>query len=117
MIKAIDFGFLFSRVLAHYGFSDVKKVLSLPLVTFWMLSKNIDRMNAENDIRSAELILRTNSDKEGLTTYLEKLQEQIGHVVEIDMAKKAANAKRDVLSADDKAWINSVGDMSSVGSR
>lgn len=81
-----------------------------------MLSRNIDRITAEQDIRQAKIALQAQSG-EGFQSLVEDLQRQVGRVVEYDEAAKAMAATRDVITEEDKSWLNAIGDMSNVGSR
>jgi hypothetical protein len=102
-------------VLAHYGF-DVPTLRKLPIVTFWMLNKAIDRMAAERDLRAARLMVQTQSE-EGLTKLLADLQQQLGKIVVFDEGKLAMQMKRDKITEDLRAELNAIGDMSNVRSR
>lgn len=106
-------------MFAHYGFDDIRNVLRLPLVTFWMLNKNIDRLNAEEDLRLAEISVRTgaNSSEESLRSLLEDLRKQLGRIVKYDEAEMARNAKPDVLDEEAIADLNYLGDLANVSSR
>lgn len=63
----------------------------MPLRHFWFLNKQIDRLNAEDDMRQLNLIVATNSS-EGIQQIQELLNKQIGTV---------AKFERKVLSAED----------------
>lgn len=66
--------------MAFYSFGDVRKVLDLPLKTFWMLHKNIDRQEAERDLRTAQIAAQTQS-AEGFKDLMQDLRAQMGQVV------------------------------------
>jgi hypothetical protein len=72
----------------------VEEVRELPLKTFWMLHKNIDRIYAERDMRSTELMIKTQSS-EGVKSLLEDLRKSYGAVIEIDVAATAMREKLD----------------------
>jgi hypothetical protein len=81
-----------------------------------MLSRNIDRINAENDIRAARIGLQVQSG-EGFQELIADLQKQMGKVFEYDEARRAMQAKRDVLNSEAIAELNSLGDMGNVYTR
>lgn len=49
-----------------------------------MLHRNIDRLNAEDDIRLTEIHLRAAGDKETVTDLLKDLRKRMGTVVEFE---------------------------------
>lgn len=69
--------------MAFYGFSDVQKLLKTPVVTFWMLNKNIDRLSAEKDMRTAHVAVLSQSE-DGIKTLFDDLRKQMGTVVDFD---------------------------------
>lgn len=96
MIQSIDFGFLFSRVIHAYKMNPVE-ILKLPVKTFWLLHKNIDRINAEQDIRTATILCNVQSS-EGVQDLFKSLNKQLGKVVVFNEEKLAlheANQERD----------------------
>lgn len=84
MIKSIDFGFIISRVLNFYQLGSYQAVLALPIRTFWMLSRNIDRILAERDLRQIEVIVKSQAT-EGIQSLMTDLKKQMGTVVEIEI--------------------------------
>jgi hypothetical protein len=86
-VKAVDFGFLFARIMRFYGMA-FREVLTLPIQTFWMLHRNVDRVVAEENYKSA-IIAASAMGGDGLTTLLEDLRKQMGDVVIVDEAKLA----------------------------
>jgi hypothetical protein len=69
--------------MSFYGFSDTQKLLATPVVTFWMLHKNIDRLSAEKDMRVADVAIRSQTS-EGVKALFEDLRTQMGTVVDFD---------------------------------
>lgn len=65
---------------------SVGDVWELPIYTFWELSKNIDRLRAEDDIR--HFILFQNALGGGGSEYLDQLREQQGTVVDADRTEQ-----------------------------
>lgn len=61
----------------------VQEVLDLRLNTFWMLSKNVDRLMAEEDYRLA-VVTTSVQTQEGIDDLFPRLKKQIGLVVEYD---------------------------------
>jgi hypothetical protein len=70
-------------VFAFYGFADMKTLLRTPVVTFWMLHRNVDRITAERDMRTASLAVQTQSS-EGIKALMGDLKKQMGVVVDFD---------------------------------
>lgn len=69
--------------MSFYGFSDTKKLLATPVVTFWMLHKNIDRLMAEKDLRVADVAIRSQS-ADSVVKLFEDLRKQMGTIVDFD---------------------------------
>jgi hypothetical protein len=67
---SIDLGFYFSRVVAHYAVSP-RELLQLPLAMFWMLSRNIDRLRAEEDVRSFQVARVAQADADSGKAFME----------------------------------------------
>lgn len=55
-MKEIDFGFLFCRVMSFYH-QDYMTLMQMPMKTFWLLSQNIERVAATQDLRSLSVAL------------------------------------------------------------
>ena len=83
-------------------------VRDLPARTFWMFNKNIDRLSAERDMRSASVAIQSQSG-EAIKEMFVDLRKQMGRVVEFDteMMVKQAIAKDDNNRSDlkDLAYI------------
>ncbi|SER25806.1 hypothetical protein SAMN05216548_1143 [Faunimonas pinastri] len=78
-----------------------RDVLDLPIEMFWLLHKNIDRMAAERDYRTATILAQVHTP-EGVRELLTGLRKQIGTVVEYDegqLAMQEAAYDRDGLLA------------------
>lgn len=76
-----------------------------------MMSKSIDRIGAENDIRAARVGMMVQSG-EGFKDLVEDLQKQVGAIVTFDEGKKAmAEAVRDNISEGLKSELNGLGDL------
>lgn len=56
----------------------------LPLATFWMLSRNIDRLKAEDDLRGFQVSRVAQAGAEDATAFMEGLQYRIGRPVVTD---------------------------------
>jgi hypothetical protein len=79
-VDALDFGFVLSRVMGFYGL-DYWQVLDTPIRAFWMLSRNIDRLEAERDMRALEgRVVAAGARRETLEAYQARLCEQVGVV-------------------------------------
>ena len=80
--------------MSFYGFSDTRKLLATPIVTFWMLHKNIDRVSAERDLRVADVAIRSQS-AEGVRSLFDDLKKQMGKVVDFDRVLAAQEERLD----------------------
>ena len=61
----------------------VQGVKDLPLSTFWMLSRNVDRLMAEEDYRLA-VVTTSVQTQEGIDDLFPRLKKQIGVIVDYD---------------------------------
>lgn len=86
MIKALDMGFLVARLMRTYGMR-LLEVLDLPVRTFWMLHRAIDRMQAELDYRMVAVIGNGMAGGEGLENLVKGLRSQMGTIVEYEEGK------------------------------
>ncbi len=59
--------------------TSYQEALNLPLKTFWMMSNNINRIGAEEDIRRLAVTAAASSDK-GFKATQEALQREMGDV-------------------------------------
>lgn len=73
---------------------DYWKVLSLPLRTFWLYSKNIDRLAAERDLRLMQVMAAAQSPESYGRTQ-EALRQQMGMVLKINQAEAAQEEQID----------------------
>lgn len=81
--------------MRFYGMDD-RTVGSMTLSRFWLLSSNIDRIRAEEDIRLAQLFMAANADGEGRQKFFSDLQKQMGKVIVVDDGQLAlTRATRD----------------------
>jgi len=53
---------------------------------FWMLSRNIDRLRAEEDVRNLQVARVAQADGDGVKAFMEGLQLRIGRPVVTDKA-------------------------------
>lgn len=87
-------------MLRFYGFQSLQAVLDLRIRQFWMLSKNIDRLAAEEDQRQL-MVLAAAQSSEGFQSFVEERRKIIGTIVDYDQDKvgaikvKAAQEERD----------------------
>lgn len=81
-------------MIRAYGFG-YQETLDLPIDTFWMLVRNIDRLNAEDDVREIGVLVAVNGGK--AKEMLEGLNERIGkplvreEVIDRDAIKRLKN--------------------------
>lgn len=67
----------------------------LPLATFWMLSRNIDRLKAEDDLRGFQVSRTAQAGAEHATAFMEGLQYRIGRPVVTDQVHDPSKVKAD----------------------
>ncbi|HCB2475350.1 TPA: hypothetical protein MYR80_005137, partial [Citrobacter freundii] len=46
------------------------ELLGVPLTMFWMLSRNIDRLRAEEDVRNLQVARAAQADGEGVKAFM-----------------------------------------------
>lgn len=66
----------------------------MPIKTFWMMHKNIDRLMAEADLRMLSVFAYGQSG-EGIETFSENMRKQMGQVAIIDEVKVAMSENVD----------------------
>lgn len=71
------------------------ELLGIPLTMFWMLSRNIDRLRAEEDIRNLQVARAAQADGEGVKAFMEGLQLRIGRPVVTDKVYDPCKDKAD----------------------
>lgn len=69
---------------------------------FWMLSRNIDRLCAEKDIRSLQVARAAQADGESMLAFIEGLQLRIGRPVVTD---KVYDPRKDKADPDAKEQL------------
>lgn len=79
----------------------------MTLRRFWLLQKNVDRLQAEEDVRLMQLYMASNADLEQRKTYIADLQKQMGKVAEIDDGKLALTR----ATRDDRDTILSLNEL------
>ena len=72
----------------HFYGIAYRDVLALPVKTFWLLHKNVDRISAERDMRMI-MVMGSVQSSEALNGMTASLRKQMGVVVEIDEAAAA----------------------------
>lgn len=78
------------------------ELLGVPLTMFWMLSRNIDRLRAEEDVRSLQVARAAQADGEGVKAFMEGLQLRIGRPVVTD---KVYDPRKDKADPDAKEQL------------
>lgn len=88
-----------------------REVLALPVMTFWMLHRNVDRIAAEQDMRSATIAVKSQSG-EAIQSMMTDLSTQMGQVIEIDTeASVKAEIASDNNNRSDLADLAYIGDL------
>lgn len=80
----------------HFYSETYETVMRMPLRTFWMLSNNVDRIQAQIDLRTLQLNLRSGmgATEQSVNQMYEVLIAETGEVVKTS-AKAQINAPRD----------------------
>lgn len=78
------------------------ELLGVPLTMFWMLSRNIDRLRAEEDVRNLQVARAAQADGEGVNAFMEGLQLRIGRPVVTD---KVYDPRKDKADPDAKEQL------------
>lgn len=78
------------------------ELLGVPLTMFWMLSRNIDRLRAEEDVRNLQVARAAQADGEGVKAFMEGLQLRIGRPVVTD---KVHDPRKDKADPDAKEQL------------
>ena len=78
------------------------ELLGVPLTMFWMLSRNIDRLRAEEDVRNLQVARAAQADGEGVKALMEVLQLRIGRPVVTD---KVYDPRKDKADPDAKEQL------------
>lgn len=76
------------------GYSEV---MALPLRAFWLMSRNIDRIMAQGDMRSMSVAVVAQSSAEGVQQLRQALAVETGTIVKLqkDDSDSPLNAQRD----------------------
>lgn len=78
------------------------ELLGVPLTMFWMLSRNIDRLRAEEDVRNLQVARAAQADGEGVKAFMEGLQLRIGRPV---VTYKVYDPRKDKADPDAKEQL------------
>lgn len=78
------------------------ELLGVPLTMFWMLSRNIDRLRAEEDVRNLQVARVAQTDGDGVKAFMEGLQLRIGRPVVTD---KVYDPRKDKADPDAKEQL------------
>lgn len=88
-MKSLDFGFVFSRVLHFYGM-NYWEVMRLPIRTFWHLDRNINRLQAQSDLRAMGVSMATQTTKiENLNRFRDDLVLELDDPYKFDPIESA----------------------------
>jgi hypothetical protein len=85
-------------MIRFYNLGGYQAVLDMPLRTFWLMSNNINRISAEEDIRKLSIAAGSSSDK-GFKATQEGLQREMGDVItrsERTIAKQGIQKLKDL---------------------
>lgn len=73
-------------------------VMQLPLKTFWLMSRNVERIEAKKDLRAMSVAIVAQSNAESSTKFRQALVVEAGVIVKLDGEAAEASpleAKRD----------------------
>lgn len=94
-MEEIDLGFFFCRVSNYYAMG-YEAVLRLPLKTFWMMHKNIDRIEAKRDMRAMSVAMVSQATPDSARAFREALVLEAGTIIKMSgPAENPLEAKRD----------------------
>lgn len=88
--REIDFGFVFCEV-SHFYAMPYKDLMAIPIKTFWLMSGNIRRIRAGDDLRHL-LTASAAQSADGVKEYHERLVIEMGDVMK---EPSVADAERD----------------------
>ncbi len=60
------------------------EVMRLPLRTFWLMSRNIDRIEAKQDMRAMSVAIVSQSNADGVTQFRKGLVVEAGTIVKLE---------------------------------
>lgn len=66
----------------------------MPIKTFWMMHRNIDRITAGSDLRKLSVLIHSQSS-EGAEAFAQSMREQMGRIAEVDEAQAAMTVELD----------------------
>lgn len=78
----MDMSFVLSRII-HFYHLNYDEVMALPIHVFWMLSGNVNRIRAEEDLRALR-IGNMAQGQGGASELAEKLVKEMGEVCKTD---------------------------------
>ena len=88
--REIDFGFVFCEV-SHFYSMSYRELMDIPIKTFWLMSGNIRRIRAGDDLRNL-MTATASQSADGVKEYRERLIVDIGEVMK---EPSVADAERD----------------------
>lgn len=68
----------------------------MPIATFWMMHRNIDRLMAEADLRMLSVFAHGQSG-EGVADFSERMRKEMGQVAEVDEREAAMAQELDSM--------------------
>lgn len=88
----------------HFYSMDFEKVLNLPIRVFWLLSKNIQRIQARQDLRTLNINTAVALGSNGINansigTMRDQLSDELGVFIKVSNNPMDAQLDRDGLNA------------------
>lgn len=68
----------------HFYSLSYGELMSLPIKTFWMLNGNIERIEAQKDMRALTIAVNGNAGAQAAQDYRQRLVIEVGTVVKLE---------------------------------
>lgn len=81
------------------------EVMALPLKTFWLLSGNIDRIQARDDLRAVSIALAGQSTPEAVTEYRQRLVVEAGMIVKLGRSTVSGDEREEREKRDEAGFL------------
>ena len=96
-MSSVDFGFYYCQVIHYYSLSE-NAVMGMPIRRFWLFVANIDRINAQKDLRALNVGACVQSP-EGVKEYRNTLTVELGEIQGVEgRARGTVGTERQIMS-------------------
>ncbi|MCG5512861.1 hypothetical protein [Ectothiorhodospira shaposhnikovii] len=104
-MEAVDFGYLFSRFCHFYRMTD-DQVLAMPVRRFWLMNANINRIQAEGDLRQLVLLTTAQAaDGDVREKQRQALVAEMGNVMVMNRREELDRSGLELLRAMSKGLM------------